>query len=67
MTVELRNAGEDPHDLPQGGGAPVRAFPETTPGIYSAKAAGLSDGRYTLFCPLADHAARGMSATLWVE
>ncbi len=70
VTVELRNVGEDPHDLvvtPEAGGLPVLSFPETAPGTYGAKTAGLSDGRYTLFCSLADHAARGMTATLRVE
>ena len=70
VTVELRNVGEDSHDLvvtPEAGGLPVLSFPETAPGTYGAKTAGLSDGRYTLFCSLADHAARGMTATLRVE
>ncbi len=70
VTVELRNAGEDPHDLvvaPVGGGAPAHHFPETDPGIYTAAGMSLAAGRYTLFCSLPGHAEAGMTATLQVS
>jgi hypothetical protein len=69
VTVELRNAGEDPHDLvvaPEGGGTPAHHFPETDPGIYTAAGMQLPAGRYTLFCSLPGHAEAGMTATLQV-
>jgi hypothetical protein len=69
VTVELRNAGEDPHDLvvaPQGGGTPAHHFPETDPGLYTAAGMQLAAGRYRLFCSLAGHAEAGMTATLQV-
>jgi hypothetical protein len=69
VTVELRNAGEDPHDLvvaPEGGGTPAHHFPETDPGIYTAAGMQLAAGRYTLFCSLPGHAEAGMTATLRV-
>ena len=70
VTVELRNKGEDPHDLvvqPEGGGAPLHHFPETDPGGYPAAGIELAAGRYTLFCSLTGHAEAGMTATLRVE
>jgi hypothetical protein len=70
VTVELRNKGEDPHDLvvqPEGGGTPLYDFPETDPGGYPAAGIELAAGRYTLFCSLAGHAEAGMTATLRVE
>jgi hypothetical protein len=69
VTVELRNVGEDPHDLvvaPEGGGAPAHHFPETGPGTYTASGMSLVAGRYTLFCSLPGHAEAGMTATLQV-
>jgi Sulfocyanin (SoxE) domain len=69
VTVELRNAGEDPHDLvvaPEGGGAPAHHFPETDPGVYTAAGMQLAAGRYTLFCSLPGHAEAGMTAALQV-
>jgi hypothetical protein len=69
VTVELRNAGEDPHDLvvaPAGGGTPAHHFPETDPGVYTAAGMQLAAGRYTLFCSLPGHAEAGMTATLQV-
>jgi Sulfocyanin (SoxE) domain len=69
VTVELRNAGEDPHDLvvaPEGGGAPAHHFAETDPGVYTAAGMQLAAGRYTLFCSLPGHAEAGMTATLQV-
>ena len=70
VTVELRNMGEDPHDLvvaPEGGGTPVGEFDEVLPGSYTAEGMTISAGRYTLFCSLPGHAEAGMTATLRVE
>ena len=70
VTVELRNKGEDPHDLvvaPEGGGPPVHHFPETEPNTFPAAGMQLAAGRYTLFCSLPGHAELGMTATLRVE
>ena len=70
VTVELRNMGEDPHDLvvaPEGGGTPVGEFEEVLPGSYTAEGMTISAGRYTLFCSLPGHAEAGMTATLRVE
>jgi hypothetical protein len=70
VTLELRNKGEDPHDLvvtPDGQTTPVLSFPETDPGVYRASAANLSAGRYRLVCSLPGHEALGMSAVLRVE
>jgi Sulfocyanin (SoxE) domain len=69
VTVELRNAGEDPHDLvvaPADGGTAAHHFPETDPGIYTAAGMQLAAGRYALFCSLPGHAEAGMTATLQV-
>ena len=70
VTVELRNKGEDPHDLlvtPEGGDTPVLQFPETDPDVHTASAVDLAAGRYRLFCSLPGHADLGMTATLRVE
>ena len=67
--IELANYGEDPHDLRLhriGGtktwGTRVVA-PEST-AILSAK---LPPGKYRLWCSIADHRARGMSALFTVR
>ena len=70
VTVELRNKGEDPHDLVvtrEGGDIPVLQFPETDPEVYTASAVDLATGRYRLFCSLPGHADLGMTASLRVE
>jgi hypothetical protein len=71
VTVELRNVGEDPHNLvvspDDGSHAPLAEWAETAPGDYLRKAVTLPAGRYLLFCSLEGHEAAGMSARLRVE
>jgi hypothetical protein len=71
VTVELRNVGEDPHDLvvspDDGSHAPLAEWAETDPGEYVRRAIDLPAGRYLLFCSLEGHEAAGMSARLRVE
>ncbi|WP_205698290.1 sulfocyanin-like copper-binding protein [Conexibacter sp. SYSU D00693] len=71
--VQLRDAGEDPHDLvvrrldrrgrPTG---KVVGFGEVAPGEVRDKRLTLEAGRYQLVCTLAGHAQAGMRATLKV-
>lgn len=71
VTVELRNLGEDPHNLllgPDDGGYSTLAdWPETAPGDYLRQSVTLPVGRYRLWCSLPGHEAAGMSVTLRVE
>ena len=67
--VELRNAGEDAHDLrmQRVGGRRVYAWPVTRSGGVVDETFKLLPGRYVLYCGVADHRARGMSAVLVVR
>jgi hypothetical protein len=71
VTVELRNVGEDPHNLivsqDDGSHAPLAEWAETDPGEYLRRTVTLPAGRYLLFCSLEGHEAAGMSARLRVE
>jgi hypothetical protein len=71
VTVELRNVGEDPHNLvvspDDGSHAPLAEWTETGPGAYLRMTVALPAGRYLLFCSLEGHEAAGMSARLRVE
>jgi hypothetical protein len=70
VTVELRNSGEDPHNLvvsPEGSHTPLASFSELAPGSYERRAVTLAPGRYQLWCSLEFHEGLGMSATLRVE
>jgi uncharacterized cupredoxin-like copper-binding protein len=67
--VELANFGEDDHDLALRRLGGTRTF---RVGVVHAGEVGQLDrslraGRYTLWCTLADHRARGMRATLVVR
>jgi hypothetical protein len=67
VTIELRNLGEDPHDLvlsPEGTHTPLASFPETGPGGLAKLGVNLAAGRYLLWCSLAGHEGAGMRATL---
>jgi plastocyanin len=69
-TIQLVNAGEDPHDLhlrPTDGGADLLALPETAPGGVVDRDVTLAAGRYTLYCSLPAHEDLGMRATLTVR
>ncbi len=72
VVVQVRNAGEDPHDLQvialdgQGGGG---AFAAVEPGATATQRIPMGAGSYYLFCSLVDavdHQQAGMHATLTV-
>jgi plastocyanin len=71
VTIELRNNGEDPHNLvvspDDGSHAALATWADTGPGSYLRKAVTLDAGRYQLWCSLLDHEARGMTVDLVVE
>jgi hypothetical protein len=70
VTVELRNSGEDPHNLvvsPEGTHTPLVAFSPIESGRYSRLSVTLDPGRYQLWCSLEFHEAAGMSTTLRVQ
>jgi hypothetical protein len=67
--VQLVNYGEDEHDLRlrRHGGTRVYNVGKVRPGGVAELEARLLPGRFTLWCSLADHRARGMSAALVVR
>jgi uncharacterized cupredoxin-like copper-binding protein len=67
--VELRNLGQDAHDLRmrRAGGTRVYAWPDVQPGQVADLELTLPPGRYTLWCSVANHRALGMTATLVVK
>lgn len=68
--VELVNYGEDDHDLALrrvAPGAKTYRIGIVHPGRTGELEARLRPGLYRLWCTLADHRARGMSATLHVR
>ena len=70
VTVELRNSGEDPHNLvvsPEGTHDPLASFSEIDPGTYERRSVTLASGRYQLWCSLEFHEGLGMSTTLRVQ
>ena len=70
VTVELRNNGEDPHNLvvsPEGTYTPLASFSEIGPGTYERRAVTLAPGRYQLWCSLEFHEGLGMGTTLNVQ
>ena len=71
VTIELRNLGEDPHNLvvnpDDGSHAPLAGWAETEPGGVLRQSVTLDAGRYLLFCSLEGHEAAGMSVRLRVE
>ena len=70
VTVELRNSGEDPHNLvvsPEGTRSPLASFSEIDPGTYERRSVTLVPGRYQLWCSLEFHEGLGMSTTLRVQ
>ena len=67
--VELANFGEDPHDLKlrrEQKVAPTLRIRDVMPGKQASLRAKLAAGRFKLWCSVADHAQRGMRATLVV-
>jgi hypothetical protein len=69
VVVQLQNDGEDLHDLRvrRIGGVHTFRFPLTNPGDRSGLALHLRQGRYSLWCSVADHARLGMRAVLRVR
>ncbi len=67
--VQLANFGEDEHDLRlrRVGGTRVYRVGTVAPGAVAELEARFLPGRFRLWCSLADHRARGMSATLVVK
>ena len=67
--VQLANYGEDEHDLRlrRAGGTRTYRIGKVAPGKVGELEARLLAGRFTLWCSLADHRARGMTATLLVR
>jgi hypothetical protein len=67
--VQLVNYGEDEHDLRfrRAGGTRVYRVGTVRPGGVRELETRLLPGRFTLWCSLADHRRRGMTATLVVR
>ncbi len=67
--VQLANFGEDEHDLRlrRLGGTKTYRVGTVAPGGVTELEARFLPGRFRLWCSLADHRARGMSATLLVK
>jgi hypothetical protein len=71
VTVELRNLGEDPHNLivsPDDGiRLALAIWPDADPGTTMRQGVELGAGDYRLWCSLEGHEALGMSVRLRVE
>lgn len=67
--IELRNAGEDAHDLRlrRVGGTRVYVWPLSQPGAVVGRTVKLLPGVYRLYCGVANHRTLGMQATLVVR
>jgi hypothetical protein len=73
VTVELRNVGEDPHDLEIDtlSGVQVALWDDLLPGdlgrpTTDVKTVALAPGTYRFYCTLPGHAAAGMDTQLTV-
>jgi hypothetical protein len=68
VIVELVNRGQDTHDLDlrRIGGTRIFRFPSVLPGQVVDREFRLRQGRYVLWCAIADHRERGMHAMLRV-
>jgi hypothetical protein len=70
VRIELRNNGEDPHNLvvsPEGTHTPLASFSTLDPSTYERRSVALDAGRYQLWCSLEGHELKGMKVTLRVE
>jgi len=67
--IELRNAGQDPHDLQMQrvGGKRIYVWPTAPAGHVIDREYKLLPGTYRLFCGTANHRQLGMVATLVVR
>jgi plastocyanin len=69
LTVQLRNTGEDPHNLTilnLGTGDTVATWDDAGPGDVVGKHVTLPAGTYRLFCTLPQHDEKGMHAVVTV-
>jgi hypothetical protein len=69
VVIELANFGEDEHDLllHRVGGTKTWKLRTILPGSRARLSVKLRPGTYRLWCGVADHASRGMRATLRVR
>ena len=69
VIVQLVNYGEDEHDLRlrRTGGTHTYRIGKVLPGGVGELEARFLPGRFTLWCSLAGHRTRGMSATLVIR
>ncbi len=67
--LQLRNIGEDEHDLAvrRADGVTIATTPIVFPSATGTIRVRLKPGRYTLYCRVAGHEALGMSAPLIVR
>jgi plastocyanin len=67
--IELANFGQDLHDLRvrRIGARHIAGTPVVAPGDRAELTVKLRPGRYSFWCSVADHRARGMRATLVVR
>jgi hypothetical protein len=67
--IQFSNNGEDDHDLRvrRAGGTIVASSPIVRPAGLQTVQVRLKPGRYTLFCSIGDHEARGMSWSLVIR
>lgn len=67
VAFRVRNAGSVAHNFEVEGDGVERAFPsDLAPGETRTMTVTLTPGTYEIYCPVADHAERGMSRTLTV-
>ena len=66
--IELDNMGQDPHDLrvQRIGSNHIAGLGVIKPGSRATLSLRLAPGRYSFWCSVADHRARGMQATVTV-
>lgn len=66
--IELDNMGQDPHDLrvQRAGSKHIAGLGVIKPGSRATLSLRLPPGRYSFWCSVADHRARGMQATVVV-
>ena len=67
--IELANFGQDAHDLrvQRIGARHIAGTPVVQPGRRAELTVKLAPGRYSFWCSVADHRARGMRGTLIVR
>ncbi|MSO40445.1 MAG: hypothetical protein EXQ70_00835 [Solirubrobacterales bacterium] len=68
LKVQLRNEGEDPHNLHlELAGSPSYSFEDLDPGQIADRTLPLTPGTWKLYCSLAGHEDAGMRASLVVN